>query len=193
MSEIRTSKTHPIEIDWLDALPVGLTLAPGVRDKSSYGHFWRRDLDADLAALHAKGATALACLLEDHELAQYEIEALVPKAEAAGLRVLRLPIVDTRVPTSLDAVEPLLDEIEAIVAAGGRVVIHCRGGLGRTGTIAGCYLARRGYGYNEAFAMLLRVRGPRCPENPAQRGFIQRYIERRAAQAAGATQGGETP
>jgi protein-tyrosine phosphatase len=177
-SEIRTSSSHPIYVDWLDApAKVGMTLAPGVRDSSTAGFRWERDLDADLAQLRELGATALVCLLEDHELDLYGISELVPKAETLGLRVLRLPIRDGGVPRSFEEVDNLLDEMQALESSGGRLVIHCRGGLGRTGTIAGCYLVRHGQTWSDALAMLHRVRSNRCPENPRQEAFIQQYAD----------------
>ena len=39
----------------------------------------------------------------------------------------------------------ILDEIDAQIAAGGVLYVHCLAGIGRTGTVVGCYLARHGY------------------------------------------------
>ena len=182
-AKVRTSKSHPLRLDWLDPpARVGMTLLPGVIDSSSEGFRWERDLATDLAALRAAGTTALVCLLEDHEFARYGVPDFVAKVQAAGLELLRLAIPDTRIPHDLAAVDPLLDAIDAHEASGGKLVIHCRGGLGRTGTIAGCYLVRRGQSPAQALATLHRVRKtPRCPENPLQEQFIARYAERRAA------------
>lgn len=177
--ETRTSATHPLRVDWLDApARIGMTLLPGVNGHSTDGFRWARDLDADLSALQAAGVTALVCLLEDREFAFYGVHDLVPKANDAGLEVLRLPIPDTGIPGGFERVDVLLDALEAREAKGGRLVIHCRGGLGRTGTIAGCYLVRRGQSPAAAIATLHRVRqSERCPENARQEGFIARYAE----------------
>jgi ADP-ribosyl-[dinitrogen reductase] hydrolase len=178
-SEIRTSATHALEIAWLgDAPPdslVGLTFAPGKWHRSTYGHEWQRDLDADLDALLAAGTSVLGCLLEDHELPHYRIPDLLHRAASRGLEVLRLPIRDVDVPTDLGKVEAFLAAVDQHVAEGRRVVIHCIGGLGRTGTLSGCYLVRRGVPVPEAFARLRRVRGERCPETNQQRAFIEKY------------------
>jgi protein-tyrosine phosphatase len=38
----------------------------------------------------------------------------------------------------------ILDRIDAALGEGRPVYIHCRDGIGRTGTVVGCYLARHG-------------------------------------------------
>lgn len=44
----------------------------------------------------------------------------------------------------------ILDTIDGANAAGQVVYVHCLGGKGRTGTVVGCYLARRGLAVGEA-------------------------------------------
>jgi len=77
----------------------------------------------------------------------------------------------------VERVDELLDAMAALEREGGRSVIHCRGGLGRTGTVAGCYLVRRGHSPADAIVALHRARGPRCPENTSQKDFIAAYAE----------------
>ncbi len=137
----------------------------------------------------------LVSLLEESELPLYGIQDLYPSARKHGLEVLRMPIPDGGLPRSMEDVDKLLDAIEALEAQGGHLVIHCRGGLDRTGTIAGCYLVRNGRSPSEALAILTRVRkSDRCPENDRQRAFVAQYADhlgpRRAPRA---TMSSETP
>jgi len=153
-----------------------MTLAPGVHDTSSYGFRWERNLEADLEALVHAGASVLVSLLEESELARYAIQDLYPSARKHGLEVLRMPIPDGGLPRSLVEVDELLDAMESLEAKGAHLVIHCRGGLGRTGTIAGCYLVRNGHSAAEALAIVSRARkSDRCPENKRQREFVAEY------------------
>jgi protein-tyrosine phosphatase len=178
--EVRTSKTHPLRIDWLgESLPhslIGLTFAPGKRCESTLGFRWERDVDADLSALIKTGTSVLVCLMEDHELPPNGLAELLPSARSRGLEVLRLQIRDGGIPDDIADVDTLLDAIDDRVSRGQRIVIHCLGGLGRTGTVAGCYLVRRGMTSAQAIEVLHHVRkSDRCPENDTQRAFIAGY------------------
>ena len=176
----RTSLTHPIRVDWIATeLPgrIGITFAPGKRAASleTEGR-WDRDLAADLDRLVQHfGMQVQVCLLEDRELTSLGIPTLVSDAEARGVRVLRLPIPDGHVLRSLAAVLPLVDAIVASARGGEHVVVHCRGGLGRAGTIGGCVLARMGMPIDDVYETLRKARGANCPETSEQRGFIRRF------------------
>lgn len=68
----------------------------------------------------------------------------------------------------------ILDTIDKALAEGHTVYVHCYGGIGRTGTIVGCFLARHGQPGQQALKTLrsLRQETPaghfRSPETDAQ-------------------------
>jgi ADP-ribosylglycohydrolase/protein-tyrosine phosphatase len=175
---MRTSESHPIYVDFLPreacALPgrIGLTFAPGKKDPR---RDWDRDLDADLARLiDHDHATLLVSLVEDHELKLLDIERLPWAARDAGLRVRRLPIVDVDVPRSMADVIEVVRIIIAVASAGDTVVIHCRGGLGRAGTIASCCLVALGHGPDEAIRIVRAARAG-AVETPGQERFVASF------------------
>ncbi len=56
----------------------------------------------------------------------------------------RWPIVDHDLPQSPVYMRQILDAIDAALAKGRCIYVHCRAGIGRTGTIIGCHLIRSG-------------------------------------------------
>ena len=179
MASVKTSFSDPIRVDWLPTPwsgRVGLTIAPGKKDPSSLNGPWDRDLAADLARLRNEyGVTHLVTLMEDHELDLLKIIGLEAAAGAADISLHRLPIVDVSVPDARWAVLRLVFAIAAWAARGENVVIHCRGGLGRSGTIGGCVLRAAGLDGENALAALAAHRAPNCPETAEQREYVRAF------------------
>lgn len=72
------------------------------------------------------------------------------------------------------------------IAAGRVVAVHCGGGLGRTGTLLACYLARRGLNPADAIAQVRRVR-PVSVETRVQVAAVEAYAATEAARRGHAT------
>lgn len=78
-----------------------------------------------------------------------EIEPYEPiLREEAGYHALpvqytRFPIADFGLPTPAKMTS-ILNAIDAALAAGRKLYLHCYGGIGRTGTVVGCHLVRQG-------------------------------------------------
>ena len=54
------------------------------------------------------------------------------------------PVPDFSIPRTPGLMSELLDTVDREIASGEKVYIHCWGGIGRTGTAVGCWLARHG-------------------------------------------------
>jgi hypothetical protein len=124
-----------------------------------------------LAALQACG---VACYIDlttaDEPLPHY--------APPAAQR-LAFPIGDFGVP-GIALMRAALDAIDDALDAGQAVYLHCRAGVGRTGTVAACWLIEQGLDADAALALLQRkfqataqsCSGRSTPETAAQRAFI---------------------
>ena len=63
-----------------------------------------------------------------------------------------------------------------LARAGQRIVFHCRGGLGRSGTLASITLLHIGYSAEDAMKTVRKHR-PGAIENSTQEGFIFEYAQ----------------
>ena len=80
----------------------------------------------------------------------------------------------------------ILDEIDAVIESDKPVYVHCLGGIGRTGTVVGCYLLRHGLatGANVLEKIQeLRLYDPNLyrdsPETSIQRNFVLNWREQK--------------
>ncbi len=95
----------------------------------------------------------------------------------------RFPIQDVSIPSSKKKVYELMQYIDNIIShKGNKVYIHCWSGVGRTGTIVGCYYAYKGESYEKAvkhlkenFLQCLKSRKRRSPETIEQLNFIKDF------------------
>ena len=97
---------------------------------------------ARLAHLRSLGIDWFIDLTWQHELPPYDRFLPSPYDTSQTVTYSRRPIKDHGVPEYRHHMTEILDEIDAALAAGRQVYIHCRAGIGRTGMVAGCYLAR---------------------------------------------------
>ena len=160
----------PLRIDWMPQTytgsgRLGLTIVPGRRD-------YERSLDVDLATLREQGIEAVLCLLADDEFERYGVRDLLERYRAEGFDVLHLPTMDRTVPGN-EAMRQALTWIGAQLGAGRRVLAHCVGGLGRAGTVAGCWLREQGLDGEDAIRVVRAFRSPRAIETAQQEDAVR--------------------
>lgn len=127
----------------------------------------------DLDAIAAWGAVAVVTLVEEHELKALRVQALGAEVAARHMDWLHLSIADVSVPSA--AFEARWAEagegLRACLRDGFSVLVHCKGGLGRAGTIAARLLIELGVPAQEAVSRVRTVR-PGAVETPKQLAYV---------------------
>ncbi|GMQ76846.1 MAG: cyclin-dependent kinase inhibitor 3 family protein [Gammaproteobacteria bacterium] len=156
----------------IDALPVpdsgaciGLCACPGQSGA----------LSSDLRQLHDWGARGLVTLIEGHEFELLGVTSLPEQVEALGMRWWHLPIRDVHTPDAGFETRwrEIGDELRGLLSDGFSIALHCRGGLGRTGTVAARLLVELGSAPALAIEQVRRTR-PGSIETREQEEFVHR-------------------
>ena len=192
----RTSNSHPLRIDEL-AVPgtsavIGLTFCPGKCQRQATSGAWARDLDTDLAAIAEWGAVAIINLVEDHEMRELGVADTVQRLPA-GIDYYHLPICDAGIPDvqweSAWVVQGAA--VRARLFAGQRVLVHCKGGLGRTGLLAARLLIEFGMPPAKAVSAVRAARAGSI-ETDAQHAYVLRQQPPGAVREPGEEPGRKT-
>lgn len=133
-----------------------------------------------LRRLLAAGIDCFIDLTEPGELDSYE-EFLPGPYARDPVVYLRKPIRDHGLPESAEQMQEILDELEAALAEGRCIYLHCRAGIGRTNLVAGCWFANTGVGgdaalvrLNERWQSSARSQSwPTVPETEAQSDYVR--------------------
>lgn len=183
----RTSIDFPIRVDFIKsvAFPVldqlGMTFAPGKKQLNPVsGPAWDRDLVVDLGRMREHyGVKVLVSLIEDRELGELCIPELVGKAKEAGIRTIRFPIRDMGEPKDLDSFLSMVDQVVDELRAKKKIAVHCKGGLGRAGTVAACIsIAASNWELAGGDAIqLVRTARPGTIENSLQESFVRSFAD----------------
>ena len=94
-----------------------------------------------------------------------------------------MPIKDGWVPSRIQ-MSRILDSIDGSVEANRPLYVHCLGGLGRTGTVVGCYLARHGVASGHNVIKMIRdlrrntlTHYLNSPETNQQMDLVESWVE----------------
>jgi ADP-ribosyl-[dinitrogen reductase] hydrolase len=177
MTQPKTSQSNPLRVDSVAAPGgglIGMTFCPGKKQPGGLEGNWDRDLALDLDRIKEWGAAAVVTLMEDHELVRFKVAGIGDAVRERGMAWHHLPIVDADVPrvpfeTGWATHRATL---AAHLAAGRRILLHCRGGLGRTGMVAARLLVELGVPAEQAISEVRAARHGAI-ETPAQEAHVR--------------------
>jgi protein-tyrosine phosphatase len=150
-----------------------LSPCPGWFDRSAPQPGTSLRMLADLRALSAAGVRLLLTLLADDELARLGASRLVGGCNELRIDWTQCPIEDFEAPgTAFESDwRTTAARVHARLDRGERIGIHCRAGLGRSGTVAARILVERGLAPAQAIAWVRQHRRGAI-ETPAQQAYV---------------------
>jgi ADP-ribosyl-[dinitrogen reductase] hydrolase len=175
----RTSVSHPLQIAALEVPGkpgrVGVTFCPGKVQSDAATGSWERDLGVDLDAIAAWGAAVVVSLVEPHELDELRVPNLGYEVCRRHMQWLHLPIADYS-PPGPDFERAWKAEgrrLQDLLGAGFDILVHCKGGLGRAGTVAARILVEAAMTADDAIRQV-RLRRPGAIETEEQERHIRK-------------------
>ncbi|MFO0613319.1 MAG: ATP-binding cassette domain-containing protein [Polyangiaceae bacterium] len=126
-----------------------------------------RALDVDLETLADAGFSVLVCL---EELLPYDTDVV----RAFGFELVHVPIADMQAPRA-EELGSIAELIRARMNRGARVAVHCRAGLGRTGTVLAAVQVLAGLSAEAAVRDIRRAE-PRFIQSEAQLEALHRLV-----------------
>ncbi|XDD49847.1 dual specificity protein phosphatase family protein [Leptospira sp. WS92.C1] len=147
---------------------IGLTILPGRKDRD-------RNLEEDIATISNDGITHVLCLLTENEFLEYGVKDLRKKYQSKGLNVYHFPILDQMAPLTKQIL-PVLKWMDQALFQNGKLLIHCVGGLGRSGTLAAAYtIWKKRISAQEAISFVRESRSERAIESRVQEEFLSNF------------------
>jgi ADP-ribosylglycohydrolase len=133
-----------------------------------------KEAERRVASLLEAGFDAFIDLTEAGELPPYDI--YLP----ARVLYIRKPIPDHGVPRAREHMAEIQTAIDSALSSGRRIYVHCRAGIGRTGTVVACHLIEHGLTCDAALIRLNELwrenersmTWPDVPETDEQRDYI---------------------
>ncbi|WP_347909865.1 ADP-ribosylglycohydrolase family protein [Pseudomonas grandcourensis] len=147
---ILTSHSHPLIIGSVETPytsgRIGMTICPGKQQTNASSGNVQRELALDLDLIKSWGATAVVTLMPQQELEEVAVGHLGTEVEARGMQWFHLPILDVDVPdTEFERYWLYAGlRLRQLLRSGQHILVHCRGGLGRTGMVAARLLVELG-------------------------------------------------
>ena len=135
----------------------------------------------ELSWLREQGIEAIVSLTE-RSLRREKL--LLHRLDSLGFTYRHIPVVDETAPSQAQ-VDEFVEFLDEMLGQGGpcrepgrtAVLVHCRGGYGRTGTMLACYLVSRRWGAAEAIAEV-RARRPGSIMPKVQQACVVEYADR---------------
>lgn len=135
------------------------------------GGDWLAD---EIQSWRAAGLDVVVSLLTPDEAAELDLRQEAELAREEGIEFHSFPIPDYGVPPTRADLSRLVHRLDAALAAGKNVAVHCRQGIGRSSVVIASLLVSAGDEPDEAFRRIEEARGRPVPDTAEQREWVAR-------------------
>lgn len=125
--------------------------------------------------LHVSTVVSLLMREEAKELGLENEEKL---CKQHGIDFINFPIKDRHTPESYLQTKSLIDRLTLKVESKEKVLIHCRGGIGRASIIAGAILVKQGHAAQTTLKLISEKRGLGVPDTEEQARWLADFEEK---------------
>ena len=132
-------------------------------------------LPDETAGWQRAGVGLMVSLLTPDEETELDLAAEAAECASQGVRFVSLPVPDRSLPPDPDRWNAAVMEVCSALAAGIRVAVHCRQGIGRSGLFVLAVMKTLGLTTDEAIRRVSVARGRPVPETPEQAAWIVSY------------------
>ena len=178
MTEMKNSPLQISEIHIGNKLgKIGISSCPGLKEKTNFISAKNRDLNSDIDTISSWNPRVALTLMEQQELEEWGIKELGNAITNQNIDWYHMPIQDMSIPDPNFEAEWVTvgSIIQSTLRDGNNVYMHCRGGLGRSGTVAARILVELGWSSDQAIAKVREIR-PGSIETKAQEDIVRRSI-----------------
>ena len=134
-------------------------------------------LGEEVTGWRESGVNTVASLLTPDEVEVLALGEEAKLCEKEGIAFISFPIPDRAVPGSRQKALDFLRQMEAGLAQGRNVAIHCRQGVGRSALVAAGLLVLGGAEPEQAFERLSKLRNCPVPETAEQRKWVEQFAK----------------
>ena len=142
----------------------GLGIMPRPR-----GNDWLED---EIQSLKYLGYSVVVSFLTKVEELELELEEENNFCKKNDVEFISFPIIDRGVPAEQEFLALVSDLYNKIIK-GEKIILHCRGGIGRAGITASSILIKHGLISNDAFERVSKARKINVPDTEEQKNWVQ--------------------
>jgi protein-tyrosine phosphatase len=136
------------------------------------------DLAEEVLHWKKEGISLVISLLTKAECKELDLEGEQKECENIGIDFINFPILDRQVPESYLEYNKLIDKILERLSKEQKVLVHCRGGIGRASLVAGGVLIKQGFSAKTAIETISKSRTLKVPDTEEQEIWLGEFWEK---------------